>query len=149
MENGRMTGTLKSHMNICKALQIPLPELYRNLVTFGKTVEVREARTTADAFVHDNRATSEMLTSDILSKKMMPVLISMNSGGVTHNEQTKPGTEKFVYVLEGKIEASVGEEKYTLAKGDTLYLDGSIPHFFRNGQAGESRFLCVSSPPAL
>ena len=32
MENGKMTGTLESHMNICKALEVNLPDLYKDAI---------------------------------------------------------------------------------------------------------------------
>ena len=40
----------------------------------------------------------------------------------THNGQ------EFMYVLEGRIEITLGSEKYILKKGDAAYWYGSIPH---------------------
>jgi quercetin dioxygenase-like cupin family protein len=149
MENGKMTGTLESHMNICKALEISLPELYRDLEASTKTVDVQTKKTRTDVFVHDKKATSEMLAPNILNKKMMPTMIKIAKGGNTHNEETKPGIEKFAYVLDGKVEANIGEERYVLGRGDTLYFESSTPHRFRNVGAGEARLICVITPPAL
>jgi len=149
VENGIMTGTLDSHMHICEALEISLPELYRDLALSKKQVEVQTKNARPDVFVHDKTATSEMLASKILNKKMMPLLIKLNKGGATHKEETKPGVEKFIYVLDGKITADIGEEKYNLTKGDTLYFESSIPHYFKNAGTGESRIICVVCPPTL
>jgi quercetin dioxygenase-like cupin family protein len=149
VENGKMTGTLDSHMHICEALEISLPELYRDLAMSKKQVEVQTKSVRPDVFVHDKTATSEMLASKILNKKMMPLLIRLNKGGATHKEETKPGVEKFIYVLDGKIVAEVGNEKYNLTKGDTLYFESSIPHYFKNSGNGESRMICVVCPPTL
>ncbi len=121
MENGKMTGTLESHMRIAEALEVKLTDLYKNLELKGKKVEVMTKATHADAFIHDKKAASEMLTSKVLNKKMMPVMIKIHKDGSTHKEETKPGVEKFIYVLNGKVEANIGEEKYNLTKGDTLY----------------------------
>jgi quercetin dioxygenase-like cupin family protein len=52
-------------------------------------------------------------------------------------------------VLDGKVEANIGSNKYDLAKGDTLYFESSIPHHFRNIGAGETRVVSVTTPPAL
>jgi len=147
VENGKMTGTLESHMRICEALETTLPEFYRDLALSKKQVEVQTKRSRTDVFIHDKSAASEMLASKILNKKMMPMLIKINKGGATHEEETKPGVEKFIYILDGRIEAFIGEEKYNLTKGDTLYFESSIPHHFKNTCAGESRLLCVTSPP--
>ena len=149
IENGRMTGTLDSHMNIATALEISLPDLYKDLAYSKKQVEVKARKATTDVFIHDKNATSEILISKVINKKMMPLLIKINRGGSTHKEETKIGVEKFIYILEGKIEASVGEEKYNMAKGDTLYFESSLPHYFTNTGPGETRLICVISPPTL
>ena len=149
MENGKMTGTLESHMNICKALEISLPGLYRDLEASTKTVDVQTKKTRTDVFVHDKKATSEMLAPNVLNKKMMPTMIKIAKGGNTHNEETKPGIEKFAYVLDGKVEANIGGGHYILGRGDTLYFESSVPHYFKNVGAGEARLICVITPPAL
>lgn len=149
IENGKMTGTLESHMNICKALEITLPELYKDLSASKKTLEIRSRKEHADVFVHDKNSSAEMLASKVLNKKMMPILIKIAEGGSTHKEETKSGVEKFVYVLDGKVEANIGEETYNLTRGDTLYFESSLPHQFKNTGKGESRLICVISPPLV
>lgn len=149
IENGRMTGTLESHMNIAKAFEITLPELYKDLPSSKKTVEAQTKDTARDVFVYKKDSSSEMLASKVMDKKMMPILIKINKAGSTHKEETKSGIETFIYILDGKIEANIGDEKYNLTKGDTLYFESSIPHYFKNIGAGESRLICVTSPPTL
>lgn len=148
MENGKMTGTLESHMNICRALEVNLPDLYRDLSDSKKTLEVREKRHKPEISVHNKKHTSEMLASNTLNKKMMPVMIKIEKGGATNKEETRIGVEKFVYVLEGKVEAAIGNEKYNLTQGDTLYFESSLPHSFKNTGTGEVRFLSVTCPPS-
>jgi len=147
VENGKMTGTLESHMKICDAFEITLPELYKNLYLPKKAVDLHNRKAAARVFVHDKKYSEEMLASKIPNKKMMPILIKISKGGKTHIEETKPGIEKFVYIAEGRIEASVGEEKYNLMRSDTLYFEAHTPHFFKNLSNHESRLLCVISPP--
>ncbi len=149
MENGRMTGTLESHMNICKALEISLPGLYRDLEASTRTVDLQTKKARADLFVHDKKAASEMLAPNVLNKKMLPTMIRIARGGTAHNEETRPGVEKFVYVLDGKVEANIAEEHYVLRRGDTLYFESSVPHHFRNVGAAVARLICVMTPPAL
>ena len=149
MENGKMTGTLESHIKICKALETNLPDIYKDLSASKKTLELRPRTARADVFVHDSKATSEMLASNFMNKKMMPVLIKIGKSGRTHGEETKSGVEKFVYILEGKVDANIGDNKYTLVKGDTLYFESSLPHYFRNSGSGEARLISVTTPPAI
>ena len=149
MENGKMTGTLESHMQICRALEISLTDLYKDLVASARKVEVKSGKARTDVFVHDKKATSEMLAVNSLNKKMMPVMVKIAKGGRTHSEETKVGIEKFIYVLDGKLEAIIGEDKYNMVKGDTLYFESSVPHYFNNTGKSEARLISVVSPPAL
>mgnify|MGYP001583399964 CR=1 FL=1 len=148
MENGRMTGTIGSHMNICKALEISLPDLYRELSDSNKTVEVRETKKKPEMISHNRKYSSEILASNTLNKKMMPVLIKIEKGGLTTKDEAKIGAEKFVYILEGKIEASIGNERYNLTPGDTLYFESSLSHSFKNTGTGEAKILSVTCPPS-
>jgi len=147
MENGKMTATLESHMKICEALGIALPDLYKNLYPSKKAVDIQKPKSRTDVFIHDKKSSEEMLASKVLNKKMMPVLIKIAKGGKTQRGETKSGIEKFIYVLDGKVEVNIGEEKYILGKSDSLYFESNVPHYLRNMGKDESRLICVISPP--
>lgn len=147
IENGIMTGTLESHINIAKALEISLIDLYKELPQVKKTVEVGTDKEREAVFVHNKRSASEMLASKISGKKMMPVLVTVQKGGSTHKEETKHGIEKFIYVLDGKIEGFIGENTYELKKGDTLYFEACLPHYFKNTGTSDAKLISVTCPP--
>ena len=144
IENGRMTGTLKSHIKICEALDISLTDLYEELPSSKKTLEVKAKGTEQEISVHDKKSSSIMLASNVQSKKMLPLLVALSKGGHTNTEKDPHGVEKFIYVLDGKIEANIGEEKFGLGSGDTIYFDSSVPHCFKNFGAGEARLVSVA-----
>lgn len=149
MEHDIMTGTLQSHINICKALGVSLADFYRDVEDEHKTVSLSKRRQKHPSFAHPKKSVIEMLTTRVAEKKMMPLLIKIRKGGQTHKEENKPGTEKFIYVLEGKICAKIGKEGYNLSKGDSIYFDASLPHTFHNLGKSESRALSMLSPPAV
>jgi quercetin dioxygenase-like cupin family protein/DNA-binding Xre family transcriptional regulator len=149
MENGKMTGTLESHVNICRALEVPLTDIYKDLIASSEKVEVETKKAGTGVFVHDKRASSEMLAANSFNKNMVPMMIKISKNGDTHPEKTKSGIEKFIYVLDGKLEAEIGGNKYKLIKGDTLYFESSAPHHFKNTGSSEVRLISVVSPPAL
>jgi quercetin dioxygenase-like cupin family protein len=149
MENGKMTGTLESHMKICDALGLALPDLYSNLQPQHKSVELQKQKTRTDVFIHDKNSSSEMLVSKTLDRKMMPVLIKIGKGGSTHKEETRYGIDKFIYVTDGKIEAQIGPEKYLMKKNDSIYFEANLPHRFKNIGTVEAHVISISCPPAL
>jgi len=148
MENNIMIGTLESHIEICKALRVSLADFYKEIEDSQKTIALSKKEKKHDSFVHSKKATTEMLTPRIMGKKMMPLLIKIQRNGETHKEENKVATEKFIYILDGKIAIKVGKEEYNLSKGDSIYFDASLPHVFSNKGKSEARVLCVKSPPS-
>lgn len=149
MENNKMTGTLKSHNSICKALGASIAELYREAEDESKTVESVPRGNRTEHFVHAKKAKYELLVSKAMNKKIMPLMIKIEGGGFTQDEQNKPGVEKFIYMMTGTIEAIVGDTSYVLKRGDSLYFDASLPHNFKNTTKTEAEAICIISPPAL
>jgi len=54
-----------------------------------------------------------------------------------------PGIE-FLYVLSGRLELRVGEDKHELAEGDAIYFDSSVPHGYRRIGAKRTTALVVA-----
>lgn len=152
IETGRMTGTLESHLKLARALGVKLTNLYGGIEQAqgrgGAAVQAPSSRT--EVYVHQaGKSSMAMLTTEVLRKKLMPVLITIEPGGRTHPEEAKVGTEKFIYVLDGELEAKVGGETHALKRGATLYFDASLPHMLRNPGGKTARCLAVTTPPAL
>ena len=152
IETGRMVGTLESHIKLATALGAKLTEVYAGIeearVKEGVTLQAPSGRT--DVYVHQaGKHSIAMLTTDILKKKLMPVLITVEPGGSTHREEAKVGTERFLYVLDGVLEARIGDAAHPLKRGSTLYFDASIPHSLRNVGRRTAKCLSVVTPPVL
>ena len=58
IENGRMTCTLESHMHICRALEIALPDLYRDLEASSRKIEMRSKKAASGVYVRERKAAS-------------------------------------------------------------------------------------------
>lgn len=152
IETGRMTGTLECHLRLATALGVKITELYAGIEEARAKggVTVQSASTRSEVYVHEaGKSAMTLLTSDVLRKKLMPVLISIEPGGSTHKEETRVGTEKFLYVLDGTLEAHVGQAVHTLKRGSSLYLDASLSHVLKNPGAHAAKCLAVTTPPAL
>lgn len=149
IEHLKMTGTLECHVQVAKALGINLTELYTDIVTEEEKAQMKTPKTISDIFVHNDKCSYDILTSNIFRKKMMPILLKIEPGGKTNKEQGKFGTEKFVYVIDGKIEIRVGKETYPLSKNNTLYFDASLEHTMVNTGAKTARVICVVTPVVL
>ena len=152
IETGRMTGTLESHTRLARALGAKLTELYAGIeeARSRELISVQSAASRTDVYVHQaGKSSMAMLTTEVLKKKMMPVLIAIEPGGATHREETRVGTEKFLYVLEGEAEAKIGEAVHVLKRGSSLYFDASLPHALRNPGSRPVKCLSIVTPPVL
>ena len=152
IETGKMSGTLESHMKLARGLGVKLTQVYAGLdeAQRGGTVALQGPSSRTEVYVHQaGKSSMAMLTAEVLKKKLMPVLITIEPGGSTHKEEAKVGTEKFLYLLEGELDAKVGEAVHRLKRGSTLYFDASLPHVLRNPGSKVVRCLAVTTPPAL
>ena len=152
IETGRMTGTLECHVRLATALGIKITELYAGIeeARAKGAVTLQPSARQGEVYVHEaGKSSLTMLTSDILKKKLMPVLITIEPGGSTHKEEARVGTEKFLYMLEGTLEVKVGEAVHELRRGSSLYLDASIPHNLKNTGSHTAKCLSVVPPPVL
>ena len=150
IETGKMTGTLESHLRLTRALGMTLAEFYAGLEEARQVAEVRTSSAKTDVYVHEaGHSSLALLTKDPLQKKMLPVLLTIEGGGRTQNEEGSAGTEQFLFVLAGPIEARIGKETYTLKSGQSLYFDAATLHWFRNASAKTVRALMLTTPPSL
>ena len=150
MENNKMTGTVESHMSIAKALQVDIVELYRDQAPTSPNIEIKGAQQhQTDIFFHNDKASYEILTNQVLQKKMMPTMLTLEPLGATAVEQNKPGSEKFVHILKGHINIQIEEQIFKLKKDQSLYFDGNLQHQFINKTKHKAQILIVTTPIAL
>ena len=57
-----------------------------------------------------------------------------------------PGFDETYLVLEGRLEVVVGAERRVLTPGAAAYVNGSVPHTFRNPDDERARFFSICSP---
>ena len=66
--------------------------------------------------------------------------------GPKHNEH--PQSEQVLYLVEGELEAEIGDERRTLRAGDSVIVRTETPHRFSNRSDRPALTFNVYSPPA-
>lgn len=130
IENGQVSTSLDSMVNIARALGISMSTLFRNFegregnaqhVKSGKGMEVVRRGTTKGHTYH-------LLAYDQGPVKLFePFLITMDDEAEIFPTFEHPGTE-FIYMLQGKMEYRHGSRSYLLQPGDSFTFRGSVPH---------------------
>ncbi len=80
--------------------------------------------------------------------QMEPILVEMESGGCTQEEDPHEG-EEFGYVLSGAVQIMLGERVVKARKGESFYFRSTEPHYLTNPGKTTARFLWVSTPPSF
>ena len=58
---------------------------------------------------------------------------------------THPGVE-FILVVKGSLSLHVGADQYTLATGDSVYFDSSVPHGYRRATGRTCSAVVITAP---
>jgi transcriptional regulator with XRE-family HTH domain len=149
IENSKMTGTLDSHRRIAEALGVRLTDLYESAMQQLALAHDKKIQQKIDTFSHSSGAVAELLAVGVLQKKMLPVLLKLKKGGRTETEEMPPFSERFIFVLKGSVEITLGDENRTLSQGQSLYFNASLPHSFKNRLKSECQVISVVTPVSL
>ena len=105
IENGKGSGTFRTHRRIADALGLPITELYRGLQEPEEEAVVLGPSSSdeAETFTYDEKASAILLARQVTSKQMLPQLITLQAGGKTALEQYPSGTERWLFVLECRV----------------------------------------------
>ncbi|MFT5207815.1 MAG: transcriptional regulator with XRE-family HTH domain [Candidatus Omnitrophota bacterium] len=146
IENGKMTGTIASHLAIAKVLDVNLPDLYEK--AFNDDDEKKKAEISA-FFSHSGGSVSEILIEQMFQKKMMPIKLTLKPKSETSEEQLPLGTERFLYVLQGKVTVVAKDESKIVSQDSSLYFNASTPHHYANTLSSKSICLVITTPMTL
>lgn len=83
----------------------------------------------------------ESLAPEKANRLMEPFIVTLSPTDV--EEPSTHDGQEFLFVLEGEMEARVGDQTETLGPGDAVYYDSSQPHLVRCVGGREARILAV------
>ena len=149
VERGEAATSIANLILIATRLNIHLRDLFEDSngtsLTRHYTISRRRQRETTPplaAYGYDYHWLSGDLPEPKLSAFVLefPVASDVDIKLLTHEG------EEILYVLEGKIEFQIGEERFVLDPGDSVHLFGDKPHMGRNAGLGPARLLMVVTP---
>lgn len=150
IEHEKMTGTLPSHIKIAEALGVELTDLYQDIVSGSKAEpDAKTGKADTETFTFNDKASYEILTNNVMSKKIMPIVMRIEAKGRTSPQSEVAGSEKFVFILKGRIAVHIGKKTYDLKTNNSIYYDASTEHWFENNDASTSKFLLIKTPASL
>lgn len=150
IESGIADGRMSSYQQICEALGISIQELKKGTVEDSARFELIRAQDYKGKYVYPKNASAEILNNN--KCRFFAVKLIVKSGGETSLEQdsAKDGKcRKWIYVLSGRLNCFVDNEKIILRKGDSLHFDSSLPHYFKNPYSASACCIIIQDPRYL
>jgi transcriptional regulator with XRE-family HTH domain len=146
VETGSVSPSLTSLMKMVSSLGLKLHDLFTSIER-GQASVVRKGE--ERKFYMEGDSSMELLATDIATKRMEPIRISAPVGYDTGSEPDVHYGEEFLFVLNGKLEITTGEQAHKLSAGDSIYLGAGAPHSWRNAGKDTLTFISVATPPRL
>ena len=145
IEKNSVSPSISSLQKVLNGIPISIVEFFENDANIEKNQQVVYQ---AEELMNIGSGNIEMLlVGKSFPRRQMTFLIeSYDIGADTGTEMLQNDAEEGGYVLEGKIELTVGEEVYLLETGDSYYFDNNKPHRFRNPFEEECEYIAICLP---
>jgi len=145
IENDSVSPSISSLTKISQALGLKLYDIFAEVDIEDPLILKTDER--EKFWVPNGKYEMEFLTTGSSKKMMQPLLVSLESGSEMPGGFISHKGEKFVHVLKGSLEVTVGEEKHSLKAGDSMHFKSTIPHRFANKGKSRSVSVSVAYPP--
>ncbi len=150
LENGKQPGNFRTHQKIAEVLGVPVTDLYKGLEkTELQPTVVQEDSPEAERFTYEEKASAILLARQVSGRRILPQLLILQPQGKTAVEEYRPGTERWLYGLEGHMEVRVGRQRYRVGEGQALSFQASVEHQFRNVGRSVAKGILITSPVVL
>jgi electron transfer flavoprotein alpha subunit len=126
VENGLVRPSVATLELIAQSLKVDIGYFFRNEENGQYWISEKGKRKTVP---YHRGYDMETLVGDAENHFMDPAIITLK--GKNEEEQVEPAAhegQEFMYVLEGKVEVTLGSKRFVLQKGDAAYWNGSVPH---------------------
>ena len=129
IENGQISASLTTLQAVCKALSVPLSQLFStfeeqrdcSFVKAGHGVVIERRGTKAG---HEYQLLGHVLSGPVVVE---PFLITLHQEAEPYTSFRHAGVE-LIYMLTGRVTYRHGDHAYELVPGDTLMFDSAAPH---------------------
>ena len=129
IENGQISPSLTTLQAVCKALSVPMSQLFSTFeeqrdcscVKAGEGVAIERRGTKAG---HEYRLLGHVLGGPVVVE---PYLITLHEEAQPYTGFRHDGVE-LIYMLTGEVLYRHGDRAYALSAGDALLFDSAAPH---------------------
>jgi transcriptional regulator with XRE-family HTH domain len=145
IEKNSVSPSISSLKKVLNGIPISLVEFFSEEFTHEKNQQV--VYTQEELMDIGSGDVNMNLVGKSFPRRQMTFLIeTYPSGSDTGTEMLQNDAEEGGYILEGKIELTVGSEVYILNAQDSYYFDNNKPHRFRNPFDQVCKIVSATTP---
>ena len=141
IEKGEVIPPVAVLLQLSRALEIDSSLLLREEKKKAGRQSERDYQKRTDDYSY------QTLTPEAQHKHLKAFRVFIDPKSVHRGVSYQHMGEEFIYVLKGKIEVMVGENKNILPPGESLHFNSSIVHKLRNLSAEKAELLVVLYTP--
>lgn len=142
IENGQISPPISTVLRIGDALSVPLADFFLEPADKPGYALTRKGK--GSVITRDGSKfgySYEALALQMPDKKAEPFLLTIRPTDPPGTFQH--GGDEFIYLLSGRMEFTLGDDKMVLSAGDSVYFNPSKPHTARALGKRNVRFLCL------
>jgi transcriptional regulator with XRE-family HTH domain len=131
IENGLVMPSISTLQEIANALKVDIGYFFKKEEERGYVITRQGSRRISYARRGLKRKITyglEILAEGMENPFMEPCIVTEFARPYEDFQLAKHDGQEFVYVLEGRLELTLGEKKFALNRGDAAYFIGDIPH---------------------
>lgn len=113
----------------------------------SESIETSEKRRRESFYKRTQSYSYKTLTPDAETKHMKAFLVTIDPKKDHKMVEYRHEGEEFIYVLKGKVEVMVGENRNLIKKNETLHFNSGIPHKLSNISEEQAKLLVVLYTP--
>jgi transcriptional regulator with XRE-family HTH domain len=150
IENHLISPSLGVLVNLAKAMEISLGAFFGREETEPFTLIRKDEEHIVSRFASKEGVRYgyiyESLGAGKKDRKMEPFIVTLEPATLKNDKAYGHQGEEFIYVLEGRVDVTLGEHTDTLEEGDSIYYDSTIPHNVQCHGGETARILAVVHP---
>lgn len=146
IENNRTVPSLLVLINIIRALNLDMNEFFNEIGQEQQSSKII-IKQEASYQVFEKEAAKGFLYKRVLTRSVknypVDIVILELKKGARRAQMVKTDAYEYKYIIQGKVEYQVENEKYILNTGDSLFFDGRLGHKPANIGEEDAKILVV------
>jgi len=151
VENHFISPPLGGLIKIAKALEVKVGTFFGDEPRESYAIVRKDERKHISRFASKEGVSYgysyESLGFDKKDRQMEPFLVTLEPATVKSEKLSTHDGEEFIFILEGEMEAILGDHKDVLHPGDCIYYDSTIPHKVQCHREIPTKILAVLWTP--